>query len=171
MIASSPKICIVSAFLLLFAMTPLATAATKVSPFHVKIYANPYDSVPVGQGQYVIGNYVIFDLVQWGNLTEGSGNHLTPPVGEFTWHLIWVMDMRTVRSVLFAEFTMSFNSGMYAGKIIKGNLIANITVYTSPGGGGGVEGGVFSGHGDLNVAGRLEPVEVGSAVAFIGYSW
>lgn len=160
----------VAVLLLLSAFMPL-TQAYGMSTFHVKVYANPYDSIPVGQGQYVVGNYVILDFIQWGNLTAGNGNHLSPPIGKFTWHVIWVMDQRTVKSVIYAQFTMSFDSGTYAGKTIKGTAIANITRYLGPGGGGAVESGIFFGNGDLKVAGHIEPVEVGSAAAFIGYSW
>jgi len=169
--ASRSKILVIVAFLLFCGFMPLANASRTVSAFYVKLYANPYDSVPVGQGQYVIGNYVILDFIQWGNLTAGSGNHLSPPIGKLTWHVIWVMDQRTVKSVIYAQFTMSFYSGTYAGMTIEGTGIANITRYLGPGGGGAVENGIFFGSGDLNVAGHIEPVEVGSACAFIGYSW
>jgi hypothetical protein len=171
LISFKSGILVAAVFLLLSAFVPLIEASYGMSTFYVKIYANPYDSVPVGQGQYVMGNYVILDFIQWGNLTAGSGNHLSSPIGKFTWHVIWVMDQRTVKSVIYAQFTMSFDSGTYAGKTIKGTAIANITRYLGPGGGGAVEGGIFVGNGDLNVAGHIEPVEVGSAAAFIGYSW
>jgi hypothetical protein len=168
MITSKFRIFALFTLLLFCAVIPLVNAFPAVSRFYVKMYANPSDSTI--NYHYVVGNYEILDFSQWGNLTAEGGNIGTPPIGRLDWHIVWIIDRTTLRSVIFGQFTMRFDSGQYAGKTVEGTcIIPNVTVF--PSGGGQVVSGAFAGRGDMNVAGRVEPIEVPSGAAFVGYSW
>lgn len=156
------------AFMFLHSAIPLASALPVVSKFYVKVYANPSDSTIIHH--YVVDNHEILDFSQFGNLTAEGGNIQTPPIGRLDWHVIWIIDLSTLKSVMFGTFALTFTSGQHAGKIVEGTFIVpNVILF--PSGGGQIVSGAFVGRGDMNVAGRLEPIEVPSGAAFIGYSW
>jgi len=145
----------------------MASASSEMSRFSVKIYVNPWDSIMLSQ--HGMGRIRTLEYVQWGNVTEEGGNVWTPRIGRITWHLLWIFDTETGLGRIYARFTMEFDSGQFAGKTVEGNAVSD--VISVPTGGAAVIEGRFTGHGDMHVKGNVEPVEVGSACAFIGYSW
>lgn len=133
MMAPRFRIFTVCTFLLFLAVLPLVNAFPVVSRFYVKMYANPSDATI--NHHYVLDNYEILDFYQFGNLTAEGGNIGTPPIGRLDWRVVWVIDLATLRSAMFGQFTMRFDSGQYAGKTLGGTFIVpEVTVF--PGGGG-----------------------------------
>jgi hypothetical protein len=156
--------------LILACLAPTVMAIQAPTRFYVKMYGSPGDTKPVGVGHILVGNYSIFEFINWGKVVQEGGNINSPPIGHFEAYNFWVIDTVHVKSVVYyTQVNITLDIGPYAGKTFQ--LYGFLDIYVFPGGnqGGAVLGGYLVGHVDgRRVAGQVEPIEVFSAYAFDG---
>jgi len=156
---------------MLACLAPSVNAIRTPTRFYVKSYGSPWDTRPVGVGHIIVGDYSIWEFINWGKIVQEGGNINSPPIGHFEAYNFWVINMATVKSVVYySQVNMTLYDGPYAGKTFELQGFVDVCVFPGGNQGGAILGGFMTGHVDgRRVAGHVEPIEVLSASAFDGY--